>query len=169
MSRSHPRRRKIPRDNLQASLSLLLLFPPGISASGLSFSADILGAHGSATQRTASRPLFFRCSFTDHMARPPAALKLFSGSSTTFELVLIQQLCYYVNERRGAGEPDCQSASQASRPSFARNQTIASEVTASIHQAPKASWAPRPMTTTTDSQRQATDSAASARRARLPS
>src|SRR5262249_19274331 len=44
------------------------------------------------------------------------------------------------------------SARHASRPSLTRNQTIASEVTASIHQAPSASCASSPSTATQDSQ-----------------
>ena len=49
-----------------------------------------------------------------------------------------------------------------------QNQTIANEVTASIHQKPKTSWAMRPITTAPDSHRHARDSAASARSAPLP-
>ena len=57
---------------------------------------------------------------------------------------------------------------QASRPSFTRNHTMASEPTPSIHQAPKSHCAARVTTTTKDNHPHVTASIASARSARLP-
>src|SRR5690349_6032564 len=179
MSRGCLRRRKIPRASLHTCLSLFLLFSPGIISQRPPRSRrKSWAADGSATQRTASRP---------------AVLWLFLYRSHGLERSMFQAVeprrrqCWCLYDNYGilsmisgqvrvilapTGKPDYKepsSASQASRPSLTRNQTIASEVTASIHQAPKASWASSPSTTTTDSQRHASDSAASARRARPPS
>ena len=61
------------------------------------------------------------------------------------------------------------SPRHASRPSLMRNETIANDVTASTHHAPRSRSAIRPTTTTSDSQPQVMLSTASARMARLPS
>jgi hypothetical protein len=69
--------------------------------------------------------------------------------------------------RAGSRQPPS-SPSQVSYASLTTNPTIAKEVRPSIHRAPKASWAMRPITTASDSHRHASDSAASARNAELP-